>query len=46
MWICHPQVGLEKHDFATLGALKTHNHRVAPIQAIKPSPTGIHAVNH
>ena len=44
-WICHPLVGLEKHNFAaSQSGLNTHNHRVVPIQAIEPSPTGIHAV--
>ena len=34
-----------KHNFATSqSGLKTHNHRVVPIQAIEPLPTGTHAV--
>ena len=42
--ICHPQVGL-KHDFATSqSGLKTHICRIVPIQVIKLSSTGIHAV--
>ena len=46
MRICYPQVGLEKQDFVTSSGLKTHNHRLVSIQAIKPSSIGIHVFKH
>ena len=39
-----PSSGLKTWFATSQSGLKTHNHQIVPIQAIKPSPTCIHAV--